>query len=87
MLRNALTIGFNDALISHGNKWYQTGNLDLWKEMKQGEFPDLVWEENDLDLSSLIIDKVKKLIYTTDIEHVASNCIGRIGNPVAYQVI
>ena len=44
-------------------------------------------EENDQGLSSLIIDKVKKLFHTTDIEHLASNCIGRIGNPVAYQVI
>ena len=26
MLRNALTIGFNDALISHGNKRFQPGN-------------------------------------------------------------
>ena len=40
MLRNAITIGFNDALISHGNQRFQRGNLDLWKRMKQGEFPD-----------------------------------------------
>ena len=31
MLRNALTIGFNDALISHGNKRFQPGNEGLWK--------------------------------------------------------
>ena len=36
MLRNALTIGFNDALISHSNKRFQAGNLDLWKEIRQG---------------------------------------------------
>ena len=34
MLRNALSIGFNDALTSHGNKRFQKGNEDLWKEMK-----------------------------------------------------
>ena len=50
MLRNALTIGFNDALISHSNKRFQTGNLDLWKEMKQGDFPDLINEKNDKNI-------------------------------------
>ena len=36
MLRNALTIGFNDALIPISNQRFKTGNNDLWKEMKQG---------------------------------------------------
>ena len=50
MLRNALTIGFNDALISHFEQKIQNRNFDLWKEMKQGEFPDLIKEENDQNL-------------------------------------
>ena len=86
MLRNALTIGFNDALLSHGNKRFQKGNLGLWKEMKQGEFPDLIKEENDQNVNRLIINKVKNLIDSTDIEYVASNCIGKIGNPVVYEM-
>ena len=69
MLRNALTIGFNDALISHGNRRFQLGNSDLWKEMKQGDFPDLIKEENDKNLFSFITDSVKKLILSTDIEY------------------
>ena len=40
MLRNALTIGFNDALISQSNMRFQPGNSELWKEMKRGDFPD-----------------------------------------------
>ena len=36
MLRNALTIGFNDTLIPISNQRFKTGNNDLWKEMKQG---------------------------------------------------
>ena len=86
MLRNALTIGFNDALLSHSNKRFQKGNLGLWKEMKQGEFPDLIKEENDQNFNRLIINKVKNLIDSTDIEYVASNCIGKIGNPVVYEM-
>ena len=86
MLRNALTIGFNDALISQSNMRFQPGNSELWKEMKRGDFPDLIKEENDKNVLAYISDQVKKLILSTDIEYVASSCIGKIGNPVMYQL-
>ena len=86
MLRNALTMGFNDALLSISNKRFNRGNIDLWKEMKKGEFPDLIKEENDPNLLESIPKMVKALINTTDIEYVASNCIGEIGNPVVYEM-
>ena len=86
MLRNALTIGFNDALISISNQRFKTGNYDLWKEMKQGGFPDLIKEENDLNLSKFMTEKVKNLIYSTDVEYVVANCIGDVGNPVVYNM-
>ena len=68
MLRNALTIGFNDALISISNNRFKTGNIDLWKEMKQGGFPDLIKEENNQNLLKSIPEKVKALINSTDID-------------------
>ena len=86
MLRNALTIGFNDALMSISNNRFKTGNFDLWKEMKQGEFPDLIKEENNQNFLKSIPEKVKALINSTDIEYVASNCIGEIGSPVVYEM-
>ena len=86
MLRNALTIGFSDALISHGNKRFQPGNEGLCKEMKQGHLPNLIKEENDQNLFRLITDQVKKLILPTNIEYVASSCIGKIGSPVVYEM-
>ena len=67
MLRNALTIGFNDALMSISNNRFKTGNVDLWKEMKQGEFPGLIKEENNQNLLKFIPEKVKALINSTDI--------------------
>lgn len=85
MLRNALTMGFNDALLSISNRRFKTGNVDLWKEMKQGAFPDLI-KENDQNLLKSIPERVKALINLTDIEYVASNCIGEIGNPVVYEM-
>ena len=54
--------------------------------MKEGGFPDLIKEENYKNLNRLIINKVKNLTHSTDIEHVASNCIGKIGNPVVYEM-
>ena len=88
MLRNALTMGFNDALLSISNNRFKTGNVitDLWKEMKKGEFPDLIKEESNQNLLKSIPKKVKALIASTDIEYVASNCIGEIGNPVVYMM-
>ncbi len=86
MLRNALTIGFNDALQSFSNKRFKPGNSDLWKEMKQGDFSALIKEENDKNLFKSIPEKVKALINSTDIEYVASNCIGEVGNPVVYEM-
>ena len=68
------------------NKRFKTGNFDLWKEMKQGGFPDLIKEENNQNLLKSIPEKVKALINSTDIEYVASNCIGEIGNPVVYEM-
>ena len=53
MLRNALTICFNDALHSSSNKRFKTRNPDLWKEMKQGDFADLIKEENDQNLKKV----------------------------------
>ena len=84
MLRNALTICFNDALHSFSNKRFKPRNIDLLKEMKQGDFTDLIKEENDQNLNKFITEQVKALIYLTDIEFVASNCIGEIGNLVVY---
>ena len=40
--------------------------------MKQGDFTDLIKEENDQNLNKFITEQVKALIYLTDIESVAS---------------
>ncbi len=86
MLRNALTIGFNDALISHGNQRFHSGDLDLWKKMKEGGFPDLIKEESRVNIEKPLETRVKRLIYATNLEYVAANCLGNIGNPVVYEL-
>ncbi len=86
MLRNALTIGFNDALMSISKNRFKTGIVDLWKEMKWGDLPDLIEEENNQNLLKSIPEKVKVLINSTDIKYVASTCISEIGNPVVYEI-
>ena len=86
MLRNAITIGFNDALISHSNQRFHSGDLDLWKKMKEGGFPDLIKEENGVNLKKILETRVKRLIHATNLEYVAANCLGNIGNPVVYEL-
>ena len=53
--------------------------------MKQEEFPNLIKEENYQNFNRLVVNKVKNLTHSTDIECVASNCIGKIGNPGVYE--
>ena len=53
---------------------------------KKGGFPNLIREENDQNLNRLFVNKVKQLNYSTDIEYVASNCIGKVDNPVVYEM-
>ena len=48
--------------------------------MKKGEFPDLIKEENDEQLTSAIVNKVKNLIPSKDIESLASNILGKLGS-------
>ena len=54
--------------------------------MKQGDSANLIKEESDRNLNRSIIKKVKNLIHCTDIEYVVSNCIGKIGSPVVYEM-
>ena len=86
MLRNALTIGFNDALMSISKNMFKTRIVDLWKEMKWRELPALIKEENNQNLIKSIPEKVKAIINSTDIEYVAPKCIGEIGNTVFYEM-
>ena len=37
---------FNDALLSYSNKRFKSRNFDLWKEIKERAFLDLVREES-----------------------------------------
>ena len=86
MLRNALTIGFNDALHSLSNQRFTSGDLDMWKKMKEGDFPDLIKEEIGEGFNKTVINKVKKLIHATDMDYVLNNNLGAIGNPVIYEL-
>ena len=54
--------------------------------MKQGDSANLIKEESDRNLNRSIIKKVKNLIHCTDIEYVVSNCMGKISNPVIYEM-
>ena len=54
--------------------------------MKQGEFSDQICEENDQKSNKLMIEQVKKLIYSTDVYYLGSNCISKIGNSVVYKM-
>ena len=53
----------NDALISHGNQRFHSGDLDLWKKMKEGGF-DLIKEESGVNLKMLL-----EILFSTNLSY------------------
>ena len=84
MLRNALSLGFNDNLLGISNKRFTEAKGDLWKEMKQGEFPDLL-DDRNLPIGALESAKkqVISLIRATEKSYVLDNFLGKTGSPQA----
>ncbi len=82
MLRNALSIGFNDNLIGLSNQRFREGNHDLWKDMKKGDFPDLL---DDSRLPEGAVEKIKgkmrSLIRAMEKSFILDNFLGKTGMP------
>lgn len=82
MLRNALSLGFNDNLIDISNKRFSEGNIDLWKDMKKGDFPDLL---DDTKLPEGVGEKIKmkmsSLFEAIGISYILDNFLGKTGAP------
>ena len=47
MLRNALTLGFNDSLLEISNQRFSADKRNLWAELRSGELQDLISESTD----------------------------------------
>ena len=82
MLRNALTLGFNDTLLGITNRRFSEKKEDLWTQLQSGDIKDLVTNTTDKKM----IEEEKKLfsqiIVKTDIDFVIKNCITDVCNPV-----
>ncbi len=87
MLRNALTLGFNDNLIGISNKRFEEENHDLWKDMKRGDFPDLL--EDTLvpkRVAEQIKGKISALMEAIEKSFILDNCLGETGSPQVVNV-
>ena len=82
MLRNALTLGFNDSLIGISNQRFRANKDNLWSDLQSGDMKDLVSDNKD----KKEIEKEKALfsqiITATDLDFVVKNFITDVGNPV-----
>ena len=82
MLRNALTLGFNDSLIGISNQRFRANKDNLWSDLQSGDMKDLVSDNKD----KKEIEKEKALfsqtIAATDLDFVVKNCITNVGNPI-----
>ena len=85
MLRNALTLGFNDNLTEISNKRFSKADDSLWTRLRGGEYDDLIFDIEDEDTKSIKLheDKLMDTIEVTDLKFVMQNTLSNIGSPVA----
>ncbi len=82
MLRNALTLGFNDSFLGITNQRFLENKESLWSDLQSGDMKDLVSDNTD----KREIEKEKglfsQIIAATDLDFVVKNCITDVGNPI-----
>ena len=62
MLRNALTLGFNDTLLGITNRRFSEKKEDLWTQLQSGDIKDLVTNTTDKKM----IEEQKKVIQSNN---------------------
>ena len=82
MLRNALTLGFNDSLLGITNQRFLSNKEHLWTDLQSGDMKDLV--SNNTDKREIEKEKAlfSQIIAATDLDFVIENCITDIGSPI-----
>ena len=85
MLRNALTLGFNDNLVEISNERFSKADDSLWTRLRGGKYDDLIFdiEEGDKKRIKLHEDRLMATIKFTDLKFVMQNTLSNIGSPVA----
>ena len=82
MLRNALTLGFNDSLLGITNQRFLANKENLWTDLQSGDMKDLI--SNNSDKREIEKEKAlfSQIIASTDLDFVIKNCITDIGKPI-----
>ena len=82
MLRNALTLGFNDSLLGITNQRFLANKENLWSDLQSGDMKDLVSENTDKREFEKEKRLFRQIIAATDLNFVVKNCITNVGNPI-----
>lgn len=82
MLRNALTLGFNDSLLGITNQRFLRNKENLWSDLQSGDMKDLVSENTDKREFEKEKRLFRQIIAATDLNFVVKNCITNVGNPI-----
>ena len=82
MLRNALTLGFNDSLLGITNQRFIANKENLWTDLQSGDLKDLVSNTTDKKKIEEQKDLFSQIIVATDLDFVIKNCITDVGNPI-----
>ena len=82
MLRNALTLGFNDSLLGITNQRFLAKKANLWTDLQSGDLKDLVSNTTDEKKIEKQKELFSQIIAATDLDFVIKNCITDVGNPI-----
>ena len=85
MLRNALTLGFNDNLLNVSNKRFSNTDDHLWTRLRSGNYEDLIFDVHDEDKERIKLHKkvFMATIKFTDLKFALQNTLSDVGSPVA----
>ena len=82
MLRNALTLGFNDSLLGITNQRFLAKKENLWSDLQSGDMKDLVSDMTDKGEIEEEKRLFSQIIAATDLDFVVKNCITDVGSPI-----
>ena len=85
MLRNALTLGFNDNLVEISNKRFLKADDSLWRRLRSGKYDDLIFDIQDEEKNRIKIHEQNLLatIEFSSLKFVMQNTLSNVGSPVA----
>ena len=85
-LRNSISIGFNDSMVSISNKRFATDNNNYWNDLKSNYSDILEKFPSDLKTQKSISVITEFLLKTCGLQYLIKNKMSDVGDPQVFQM-